>query len=136
MRAEPNLALERWRANLPGYSSPAGKNYGVFLVTVGDAQLRVMSSGSGMDAVGLPASAPRSARDWEHVSVSLADRTPTWEEMEFVKDLFWAGHETVVQFHPAKGAKVNYHPNCLHLWKRSGVDVELPHPILIGPVGG
>ncbi len=136
MRAEPNMALERYRVNLPGFAASPGRNHGCFFVTVGKAELKVISSGSGMDAVGLPASATRSARDWEHVSVSLEDRTPTWEEMEFVKDLFWAGHETVVQFHPAKGAKINYHPHCLHLWKRRGVDVELPHPMLIGPVGG
>ena len=26
---------------------------------------------------------------WEHVSVSLARRCPTWEEMCMVKDIFW-----------------------------------------------
>ena len=25
---------------------------------------------------------------WDHVSVSLADRCPTWAEMCFIKDLF------------------------------------------------
>lgn len=37
---------------------------------------------------------------WEHVSVAFANRTPTWDEMSKVKDMFWNEDETVVQFHP------------------------------------
>jgi len=56
---------------------------------------------------------------WEHVSVVVKGRKrcPTWEEMSFVKDFFWADSEWVMQFHPPGQVKVNDHPWCLHLWR-------------------
>jgi hypothetical protein len=63
---------------------------------------------------------------WEHVSVSLRNRTPTWEEMSFVKNLFWKDDETVIQFHPKKSEYINRHPYVLHLWRKIGQDYELP----------
>ena len=70
---------------------------------------------------------------WEHVSISTKRRTPNWDEMCFVKDLFWREDETVIQFHPPKSEYVNCHPHCLHLWKPVGKDVLLPPSILVGP---
>ena len=69
---------------------------------------------------------------WEHVSISLEHRTPTWDEMCFIKDLFWSKDETVIQYHPKDAEYVNVHPNCLNLWKKAGVDHELPPKELIG----
>ena len=63
---------------------------------------------------------------WEHVSVSLARRCPTWEEMCMVKGIFWGEEECVVQFHPPRSEYVNRHPYCLHLWKKIGEDYETP----------
>lgn len=69
---------------------------------------------------------------WEHVSVSLMTRTPLWEEMAWVKDMFFEEDETVIQFHPAKRDYVNCHPFCLHMWRhRDGH--TLPPSILVGP---
>ena len=34
---------------------------------------------------------------WEHVSVSLKDRCPRWQEMCYIKDLFWNDDEVVIQ---------------------------------------
>lgn len=79
--------------------------------------LLIMSSGSQPDA-----------SDWEHVSVSCADRCPTWDEMCAVKDLFWTGEETVVQFHPRKSRYKNHHEFCLHLWRRIDGDALFPLP--------
>jgi hypothetical protein len=70
---------------------------------------------------------------WEHVSVSCKDRCPTWEEMCFVKNLFWDEGETVVQFHPPKSEYVNYHEHVLHLWKQVGVNATLPPSETVGP---
>jgi hypothetical protein len=70
---------------------------------------------------------------WEHVSVSLSDRTPTWEEMCYVKDLFWAPDECVIQYHPPRAEYVNFHEHCLHLWKPIGLTLPLPDSLLIGP---
>ena len=69
---------------------------------------------------------------WEHVSVSLLTRCPTWGEMCMIKDLFWDEEECVVQFHPPKSVYVNNHPNVLHLWKTKGKNIETPPTILVG----
>lgn len=54
---------------------------------------------------------------WEHVSIELcARRLPTWEEMCFVKDLFWDDEETVIQMHPKKSQYVDI-AEALHLWR-------------------
>ncbi len=74
------------------------------------------------------------AQNWEHVSVSTADRAPTWDEMCFVKDLFWTDDEAVLQFHPPKQSYVNYHPHCLHMWRHRQKQIELPPTILVGPM--
>jgi len=52
--------------------------------------------------------------EWQHVSVSSVDGTPTWDEMTFIKDLFWDEEDVVVQFHPKKSEYVNMAENCLH----------------------
>lgn len=71
---------------------------------------------------------------WEHVSVSLSHRTPTWEEMCFVKSLFWNEEDAVIQIHPPKSEYVNTHPFTLHLWRRSDTNdfFDAPHRILVG----
>ena len=71
---------------------------------------------------------------WEHVSVSRKDRCPTWEEMNFVKELFWSENDCVVQFHPPESEYVNQHPNCLHLWKSTEYEFVLPPSILVGEI--
>jgi hypothetical protein len=70
---------------------------------------------------------------WEHVSVSTQGRPPNWEEMCFVKDLFWGDQECVVQFHPPKSEYVNCHPYCLHLWRMIGGAFPMPPSLLVGP---
>ena|SRR3990167_5868652 len=72
---------------------------------------------------------------WEHVSVSLATRCPTWAEMAWIKSLFWSDDETVIQFHPPKSEYVNFHPFCLHLWRPLGVEIVLPPSLAVGPKG-
>lgn len=71
---------------------------------------------------------------WEHVSVSVKNRTPNWMEMDHVKKIFWDDEETVIQFHPRESAKINYHPFCLHLWKIEGMEFSLPPPETIAPM--
>lgn len=70
---------------------------------------------------------------WEHVSVSLPHRTPTWDEMCFIKDVFWDETDMVVQYHPPKSEYINCHPYCLHLWRPIGQVIPAPESILVGP---
>lgn len=74
-----------------------------------------------------------SSLGWEHVSVSLKDRCPTWEEMCYIKNLFWEKEDTVVQYHPAESDYVNLHPYCLHLWSPTMQALPIPPSILVGP---
>ena len=70
---------------------------------------------------------------WEHVSVSLENRCPTWDEMCIIKDIFWDNTDCVIQYHPPKSEYVNHHPFCLHLWRKIGSEFELPPSYMIGP---
>lgn len=69
---------------------------------------------------------------WEHVSVSTPRRPPNWQEMCFVKSLFWEPEECVVQFHPPESQYVNNHPHCLHLWRSTMAPFPTPPAILVG----
>ena len=63
---------------------------------------------------------------WQHVSVSLAKRAPTWREMEFVRELFFNDDELVLQFSVPREKHINVHDNCLHLWKPTETFIPLP----------
>ena len=69
---------------------------------------------------------------WDHVSVSLYDRTPTWDEMCFIKNLFFDKEDCVVQYHPPQKEYVNMHPHCLHLWRSQKEKMPIPPSILVG----
>lgn len=77
---------------------------------------------------------------WEHISVrigykkyhgKLAERTPTWDEMCVMKDLFWGEDEVVMQLHPARSQYVNVHPNVLHLWKPKNTEIPTPPMVAV-----
>jgi len=72
---------------------------------------------------------------WDHVSVSLPEekKTPSWEIMATVKDLFWDDEDAVVQYHPPRSKYVNFHPGVLHLWKPQNQKIILPDPTMVGP---
>lgn len=63
---------------------------------------------------------------WDHVSVSLSDRTPTWYELEFVRKKLFKPNEIVIQFHVPGDKHINVHPHCLHMWREHGRKVRLP----------
>lgn len=69
---------------------------------------------------------------WDHVSVSLKNRCPKWEEMCFIKDLFFDPEETIVQFHPKRSEYMDNHPYCLHLWRKQDQEHELPPSFMVG----
>lgn len=101
---------------------------GAFEIPYKSIVLRVIASdATDWDAVGYPPPA------WEHVSVSLPHRCPTWEELEYVKSLWWKDSETVMQLHVPRERHINCHPFCLHLWKPVGVEIPLPPLSTVGP---
>lgn len=77
---------------------------------------------------------------WEHVSLRIIETfhpqpleaTPTWDQMEAVKNVFWDAEDCVIQYHPPKSLYVNNHTNVLHLWRKVGFDMPMPDPGLVG----
>lgn len=72
---------------------------------------------------------------WEHCSVSITDRykrTPSWEQMCFIKDSFWNEDECCIEYHPAKKDYVNNHEYCLHIWKPIDQEIPTPPSLMIG----
>lgn len=113
---------EAFRSKHPlGFPHKRGDNFGWFMVPH-------PKKGTMIDGKFTPIFFAIQADDqtnWGHVSVSLSNRTPTWDEMVFIKNLFWNDDETVVQYHPPKKDYVNIAENCLHLWCYKG---EMPRP--------
>lgn len=119
MRPTPNLAVERYRVREGRMaSSRHDGNNGLFLIPRDGLALKVVAS----DGLG-----------WDHVSVSRPDRTPTWDEMCEVKDLFFAPDECVVQYHPPRAVYRNFHPHCLHLWRPQDTVPPMPDPGMVAP---
>lgn len=116
--------IERYRVRRGTLSSSPNNHFGAFKIPFRGRELTILATdGKEMSPV------------WEHVSASLPNRVPNWEEMSHIKALFWNDDETVVQFHPARSAYVNNHPFCLHLWRDPVKGHELPPEILVGIKG-
>lgn len=111
--------IEPYRTSGPGWESYRGDHHGCFIVPVGPQKRQkvLIIASNGDDTV-----------RWEHVSVTIPGhrRTPTWEEMDAVKRLFWEDDETVMQLHVPRSEHKNHHPWCLHLWRPK--DTDLPRP--------
>jgi hypothetical protein len=125
----------RHRAQVPSFdprhadfwSSNPGDNFGAFHQVPGPCgeKLNILASD------GLPLRED----GWEHVSVSLARsgkaRVPNWEEMCFVKNLFWQEEDCVVQFHPPKSEHVSNY-RVLHMWRCLGQEFPRPPGWMVG----
>jgi hypothetical protein len=116
-----NIEIERYRVVVGKQaSSREDGNNGVFAIGIpNNGGVIVCIASNGMS--------------WEHVSVHVIVslepetlRTPTWDEMCAVKNLFWEEDECVVQYHPPKTAYINAHQNVLHLWKSIGRKIPMP----------
>jgi hypothetical protein len=100
-----------------GTSESAGNN-GLFILWYKKTKLFCIAS----DGLG-----------WEHVSVTLKTfkKAPTWSMMCYVKSKFWGPEDCVIQFHPPKKEYVNIYEGCLHLWRKSGVNIETPDQTMV-----
>jgi len=69
---------------------------------------------------------------FEHLSVSTPARTPTWDEMCKMKEIFWKDDEVCMQIHPKKEEYVNNHNYCLHIWKPIDKEIPMPPSVMVG----
>jgi len=112
---------ERYRITAGHFAStPEDGPNGAFKIPVGSRYLHALVSDGTYDG-------------WEHVSVNGSDRVPTWDEMCFIKDLFWEDEQAVIQYHPRKSQYINCHPFVLHLWRPTAVALPEPPSTLVGP---
>lgn len=123
MRSSFIPALEACRLRSGAYGSDPGDTFGAFVIQGPCGMELSIIASDGIDAV---------CDGWEHVSVS-GRRCPNWDEMCFVKNLFWREDEVVVQFHPKQADYINLHPHCLHMWARRDGTISTPPTILVGP---
>lgn len=120
MRTPLPEKLENGRMVDGYYGSPRGATYGAFFVQGPcGAELKIIASDG-------------AETGWDHVSVSVRNRPPNWQEMSFVKDLFWTEDECAMQLHPPRSEYVNNHPHCLHMWRPLRSSIPMPPSILVG----
>lgn len=118
MRKAPNKKIADYRVRIGplGSADSLGNNGAFEIPTVGDTVLHVIAS----DQDG-----------WDHVSVSLPDRCPTWTEMDYIRTLFFRGDECVMQLHPPRAKLINDHRHCLHLWRPQTAEIPIPPPNMV-----
>jgi len=104
------------------YASSRGDPFGAFFIRSPDPRERAPLKVIADDG---------SQSGWEHASVSLPHRCPTWAEMARIKDLFWDDADAVLQFHPPRAEYVDLHPYCLHLWRPVGGEFPRPPRALV-----
>lgn len=92
MKFDPKL--EQYRIRDGYWATKTGETFGSFLIPHWSNILTVVAHDGIVEL-------PEHERfaGWEHVSVSLKNRCPSWPEMSFVKSLFWAQEDTVMQLH-------------------------------------
>lgn len=117
---KPLGELDQYRdraAELRAHGVAGGDHGGVFLVSHRGARLRIIASiGEG----------------WDHVSVSMATRCPSWAEMSAVHRTFFLPDEAAFQLHVPEADHVNLHPHCLHLWRPQDQPVPRPPRWMVG----
>lgn len=119
MRKTFGNIVEAGRIQSGPLASNPGEHSGAFVITHGVAWgLRaICSNGDG----------------WDHVSVSLPNRCPTWEEMSVVARLFFEDDERLVMYRPPASEYVNCHPYCLHWWRPQNEAMPFPPSYMVGP---
>lgn len=68
---------------------------------------------------------------WNHVSISLPNRTPTWGEMCFIKDITFGKDSMAIQYHPPEKDYININLYVLHLWEPHGQTIPTPPPYMV-----
>lgn len=119
--------LEKGRIKQGEFKSKEGDHFGAFYFILSD-QTNVHVIVDDGEQTG-----------WEHVSATMWKNRkgksrpiiPTYDQMQFIKQIFWEDDEAVIQIHPPKDQYVNNHQTCYHLWRNKNQKLELPPKILV-----
>ena len=125
--------LEQWRKQEP-FPSNEGDPYGIFYIPSNDKRERERNH-----TYFVVIACDGVLGGWDHVSVharfikdsKLQMRCPTWDEMCYLKDLFFEDEECVMQLHPSKSNYVNNHPYVLHLWRPLTETIPTPPNLFV-----
>lgn len=113
-------SLARYRQTGPRiveiFGSVGDQHNGVFIIP----------SNTDREDLRIIASANADLGGWDHVSVSRAERCPTWEEMDFIHKLFFRPDEVCMQLHVPPKDRINIHPYTLHIWRPWVTPIPLP----------
>ncbi len=133
MRSSFSKFVEAGRVQLPGAPTRSGDRYGAFILLcpITRQPIKVIVAPSVSEEV--YRSYGLHGEPFEHVSASLRDRCPRWDEMCWVKNLFFEPHEAVMQLHVPKADHINCHPYTLHLWRPTKTPIPRPDPATVGP---
>lgn len=125
MHSKPSKFLESHRVREGPLASD--KSYGcngAFEIPYNDVQLMLVVSNQ---------------EHWDHVSVHTyvvngtpcgtvigSQRTPTWDEMDYVRKLLFRGDEWVLQYHAPLTSHIEDHPHVLHMWRPQDENIPVP----------
>jgi hypothetical protein len=113
-RFRVDLAVEAWVSmGIPDIKVLDQSCNGAFVVPCERVFLRIIAAAGG---------------GWDHVSVSLPDRCPTWAEMSFIHRVFFKPQEVAMQLHVPAEDHINNHPFVLHLWRPRSKLRRIPMP--------
>jgi len=124
MKLLSGAPFDQWRdrsaAVIRLYGSAGDHTCGVFNMPplTGDYMIRIIAS---------------SGEGWDHVSASLPNRCPTWDEMSAVKRAFFRRNEWAMELHPPQAENLSMHNFCLHLWRCQFADIPLPPSYMVAP---
>ena len=71
---------------------------------------------------------------WEHLSVNpiSQNKTPSWDFMCQLKEMFFRDDEACVEYHPARKDYISQLDHCLHIWKPLREKLPVPPSIFVG----
>jgi hypothetical protein len=126
---ELNRYRDTDREGLMGLRTPGGDQFcGVFRIPVKGVR-------RGLFVIASAGNDPMTRTGWDHVSVSLLMRCPTWDEMCIVKDKFFLPTERAMQLHPREDENISNHPFCLDIWRPVTADFPVSPSIMVGIKG-
>lgn len=69
--------------------------------------------------------------DWDHVSVSLATKTPTYQDMKMVRRIFFKDDEWALEYHPPPKDYISVNDNVLHMWRPQSGTIPTPPKYMV-----